>query len=251
MSDYYKPRKSYGLYKKDSPTPFKISRSKIDLFLECPRCFYIDQRIGIKRPPGYPFNLNSAVDLLLKKEFDIHREHQSKHPLMEQYGVDAVPFAHELMDDWREALTKGVMFHHEDTNLLVRGGVDDVWQHQNGELLVVDYKATSKDGEVSLDADWQIGYKRQMEVYQWLLRKNGFQVSNTGYFVYCNGRRDAEAFDGRLEFDVKVIPYTGNDEWIEPALYEIKETLDFDQIPDMGPDCDYCRYHFARMEDEV
>jgi ATP-dependent exoDNAse (exonuclease V) beta subunit len=67
--------------------------------------------------------------------------------------------------------------------------VDDLWQSPNGEIIVVDYKSTSKDGEVGLDAEWQGGYKRQMEIYQWLLRSNGFNVSNTGYFVYCNGKR--------------------------------------------------------------
>ncbi len=47
---------------------FKLSRSKIDLFLECPRCFYLGNRLGVSRPPGFPFTLNSAVDALLKKE---------------------------------------------------------------------------------------------------------------------------------------------------------------------------------------
>ena len=46
-------------------------------------------------------------------------------------------------------------------------------------LIVVDYKATSKNSEVNLDAEWQIGYKRQMEFYQYLLRNNGFKVSDT------------------------------------------------------------------------
>ena len=36
--------------------------------------------------------------------------------------------------------------------------------------------------------------KRQMEIYQWLLRKNGFKVSDTGYFVYANGITDARSF---------------------------------------------------------
>ena len=84
--------------------------------------------------------------------------------------------------------------------------MDDLWKNAQGELIVVDYKSTSKDGEVNIDAEWQGAYKRQMEFYQWLLRKNGFKVSDTGYFVYCNGRRDREAFDGKLEFDIKIIP---------------------------------------------
>ncbi len=32
------------------------------------------------------------------------------------------------------------------------------------ELIVVDYKATAKNGDVCIDAPWQVGYKRQIEV---------------------------------------------------------------------------------------
>lgn len=241
MSQYYKPGRSRNIYKEGNGAPFVISRSKIDLFLECPRCFYFDRRLGIGRPPGFPFNLNSAVDKLLKKEFDIHRAKQTQHPLMKTYGIEAIPFAHEDIDIWRENF-KGVRFLHEPTNFEVTGAVDDVWQMPDSSIAVVDYKATSKDGEVSLDADWQIGYKRQMEVYQWLLRQKGFNVSNTGYFVYCNGQTDKEAFDGRLEFKVKIIPYTGSGEWIEKTLTDIKKCLDQAHIPAAGKECDYCAY---------
>jgi len=82
------------LYDPKSKEPFKISRSKIDLYLNCPRCFYLDRVLGISQPPGYPFSLNSAVDHLLKKEFDIHRAKNTKHPLMEAYGLDAIPYSH-------------------------------------------------------------------------------------------------------------------------------------------------------------
>ena len=240
MSNYYKPNRkpdwNYG-----GPN-WKLSRSKIDLFLECPRCFYTDNKLGVARPPGFPFNLNSAVDNLLKKEFDIHRAGKTAHPLMKKYGIDAVPFSHPKMDEWRDSLRAGVSFIHKPANLFVRGGVDDVWAKPSGELIVVDYKATSKDGEVNLDAEWQDGYKRQMETYQWLFRQNNFKVSDTGYFVYVNGKTDREAFDGRLEFDVSIIPYTGNTDWVEPTLYKIKECLENENIPAPGDDCDYCKY---------
>ena len=245
MSQYYNPRKTRNIFNPASAEAFRISRSKIDLFLECPRCFYYDQRLGVGRPPGFPFNLNSAVDALLKKEFDIHRKHKSKHPLMEQYGVDAVPLGNEKIEEWRDALRRGISHLHKETNLFVRGGVDDVWVTPEGELLIVDYKATSKDGEVSLDAEWQDGYKRQIEVYQWLFRKNGFKVSTTGYFVYANASRDREAFDGRLEFAIKVIPYIGSDAWIEGVLKKIRACLEKDTAPESSDDCDFCRYRRA------
>ena len=242
MSQYYKPNRkedwNYG------GTKWRLSRSKIDLFVECQRCFYVDNKLGTARPPGYPFNLNSAVDKLLKKEFDIHRAAKSQHPLMIKYGLDTVPLEDARMDVWRENF-KGVEVQHAPTGFRVSGAVDDIWVSPTGEVHVVDYKATSKDGEVSLDAEWQDGYKRQMEVYQWLLRGNGLKVSNTGYFVYVNGRTDLEAFDGKLEFDVRLIPYTGNDGWIEKTLLAIKECLSSDVVPPVGSDCDYCKYREA------
>ncbi len=160
---------------------------------------------------------------------------------MDSYGVEAVPFQHEKMDIWRENFT-GVETFFEPANFVVFGAVDDIWVDKKGKLMVVDYKATSKDTEVNLDAEWQDGYKRQMEVYQWLLRQNGFEVSDIGYFVYANGKRDREAFDGKLEFDVKLIPYTGKDDWIPKILLEMKKCLDFAEIPKSSPVCEYCSY---------
>ena len=86
---------------------------------------------------------------------------------------------------------------------------------------------------MTLDAEWQIGYKRQMEIYQWLFRKNGFKVSNTGYFVYCNGNTEKEAFDRRLEFDVKIIPYEGDSSWAENTIFEAIECLKSVKLPIM------------------
>jgi hypothetical protein len=242
VSEYYNSKRTKGLFDPSSKEPFKVSRSKVELFIECPRCFYLDRRLGIGRPPGYPFSLNSAVDALLKKEFDFHRAKQTPHPLMKAYGVDAIPFENEKMNEWRDSLRGGISYLHNPTNLIITGGVDDIWINSKGELIVVDYKSTSKNGEVGIDADWQDGYKRQMEIYQWLLRKNGFKVSNTGYFVYCNGRTDRKAFDGKLEFDVKLIPYQGDDSWVEETIFQIKKCLMSDFIPEPSDKCDYCCY---------
>ncbi len=240
MSVYYKPdRKPQWNYGGER---FRLSRSKIGLFLECPRCFYIDNKLGTARPPGYPFNLNSAVDALLKKEFDIHRAAKSKHPLMEQYGVDATPFSHADLPVWRENF-KGIEHVHAKTGFTVSGAVDDVWVNPTGELHIVDYKATSKDEKIeALDKDWHDGYKQQMEVYQWLFRQNGFKVSDMGYFVYANAGKDKKAFDGVLEFEVTLVPHKGDASWVEGALLSIKKCLESDALPAAGEGCDYCVY---------
>lgn len=230
---------------------FKVSRSKIELFMQCPRCFWLDVRKKITRPSSPPFNINKAIDELFKKEFDSYRVKAEPHPIMTDNKIKAVPFAHDSMDTWRHNFT-GVVALHEATNLHVFGAVDDIWVNEAGELIVVDYKATSKDKEVSLDSEWQISYKRQMETYQWLLRQNGFAVSDTGYFVYTNARMDLDAFRDKLEFKTKVIPYTGSDEWVEPTLERMKSCMEGD-MPEvgqsiMGGPCEHCTYARARTE---
>ena len=245
MSQYYNPNRTRNIYDPGSTEPFRLSRGKIDNFIKCPRCFYFYRRLGVAQPPGYPFSLNSAVDKLLKKEFDIHRAKGTKHPLMEHYSVDAVPLAHEKIDEWRDSLRACITVPIYSTNVIVTGGVDDVWVTPAGEYIIVDYKATSKDAEVSIDADWQIGYKRQMEIYQWLFRQNGFKVSDTGYFVYCNGNTDKEAFDGKLEFEIKLLPYKGDTTWVEETIMKAIECLKNDSYPESGEDCDFCKYRNA------
>jgi hypothetical protein len=223
-------------------TPYALSRSKVELFMQCPRCFYLDRRRGISRPAGFPFNLNSAVDTLLKNEFDAYRIEGKTHPLIADAGINAIPHAHPQLGAWRNNF-KGVRTIHEATNLELFGAIDDLWRDvDSGELIVVDYKATSKNAEVTLDANWQIGYKRQMEFYQWLLRRQGLNVSSRGWFVYCNGRRDLPAFDAKLEFRIKLIPYTGDDSWIENTLIAIRETLRADSAPAAHWRCEYCAF---------
>lgn len=239
-------------YKPGQAEMFKISRSKIELFMQCPRCFWLDARLKIKRPSGPPFSINKAVDELLKKEFDVYRAKGQPHPWMTDNQIKAVPFIHKDLDKWRHNFT-GVGALHKPTNLYVFGAVDDIWVQDDGELIVADYKATSKASEVTIDSAWQISYKRQMEVYQWLLRQNGFRVSNTAYFVYTNGRLDLDGFNDRVEFITKLIPYTGSDAWIEPVLGKMKACIESDDIPPvgeaaMGGACDFCTYARQRTE---
>ncbi len=251
MSKYYNAPRTRNLYSPDSDKPFALSRSKIDLYVECPRCFYLDRRLGVGRPPGYPFNLNSAVDALLKAEFDVHRGNDTQHPLQEAYGIDARPAAHDELKEWRENF-KGVRVLHEPTNLEVFGAIDDLWINPAGEYMVVDYKATAKKGSITeLNEKWHMGYKRQMEIYQWLLRQKGLKVSNTGYWVYANGMADKEAFDAKLEFEVTLIAYEGRDDWVDGVLKLAHGCLQADETPRPTKDCDYCLYREAAAAAEA
>jgi len=243
MSYYIRQR---NLFDSNSKEAFKLSRSKLDLFISCPRCFYLDRKLGISRPSGPSFSLNSAVDTLLKKEFDIYRAKEQNHPLLAKYDIDARPFQHENMGDWRNNF-KGIRFPHKETNFLLFGAIDDIWiDNKTNELFIVDYKSTSTAQEITLDGKWKKVYKRQMEIYQWLARHNdvlkNYKISNIGYFVYCNGRKDNEAFNNVLEFNIMIIPYESDDSWVEPSVKKAYQCLTSDNIPEANPDCEHCSY---------
>ena len=142
---------------------------------------------------------------------------------------------HKDIDQWRHNFT-GVVTVHEPTNFHVFGAVDDVWVNDDEELIVVDYKATAKPEPVSSlgpVGTWYDGYRRQMEVYQWLLRQNGFAVSDTGYFVYATGDMNADGFNDTLSFVTHVFPHTGTSDWVDETLQQMKSCLDGD-MPAVG-----------------
>ncbi|MDP8259920.1 MAG: PD-(D/E)XK nuclease family protein [Candidatus Gygaella obscura] len=213
----------------------KLSRSKLELFVDCPRCFWLDVNRGIKRPPPAPYTINSSIDYLLKKEFDECRKKKIKHYLFDRFNLDLLPFDIEIIDEWRNNF-KGVRFHHEDTDFLVFGALDDVWVNPNNELFVVDYKATGAKEYKIYDS-----YKRQMEVYQWLLRKNNFNVSETGYFLFCKVNKDLGFKQAHLSFDLAIEPLVGNDTWIEKTLFNARQCLN-DAVANSKPGCKYCNF---------
>lgn len=238
-------KKRSNLYKSGSKVPFNISRTKIALFLECPQCFWLDRKLGIARPDMPGWSLNSAVDILLKSEFDLLREQQQPHRLMLFHRVPAVPFSHPELHVWRDDYGKkvGASVLHKKTQLNVCGIIDDVWKNtQNNQLHIVDYKSTSTDYPISLDSKYKEAYKRQMEVYQWIFAQMGFDVSKTGYFLFANATKNRPGFHGKLEFENSIISYDGNTDWLEPTLVDIKACLDSEEITKPGKDCQYCSY---------
>jgi len=203
---------------------------------------------GIKFPGMPGFLLNTATDTLLKKDFDKYRELQKPHPFMERHGLGhLVPFKHDDFDTWTKSLQLGLRTDHQASNFIIGGGLDDVWHDpETDEIFIVDYKSTAgrrNDDKtalepISLFGAYKKAYKRQMDMYQWILRQNGFNVSNTGYFLYVNGDQHFE--NGMLEegvdkalmrFNVQLITYEANDSWIEGKIMELKSCLHQEDCP--------------------
>jgi PD-(D/E)XK nuclease superfamily len=218
----------------------QLSRSKIELFHGCPRCLYLDVARGTPRPSGPPFTLNNAVDALMKSEFDRYRAAGEPHPLFATVGLDAVPFRHADLDRWRHNFT-GVRWTDDETGWTLCGAVDDLWQARNGELIVADYKATARS-EMPTAKTLYGSYRRQMDIYQFLVRRQGFSVSNRGWFVYTNGDGRAAEFGEKLCFTTALVPYDGNDAWVLEAFRRAVSMIAQPGPPPPAPECAYCAY---------
>ena len=236
-----------SIYQKGTNETFKISRSKFSNFLDCARCFYLERVKGLKDPSMPGWSLNSAVDELLKKEFDEYRKLQKPHPFILKNNLKFIPFQHEQMDHWRNALSGGVSYLDENTNIQLHGGLDDIWfDLDKKELIVVDYKAQSNNMPVEtvayLESQYHQGYKVQMDVYVHILRKMKFKVSDTAYFLVCNALKTPEKFDAKLHFDLTLVPYKTNTSWVEDKIKEMKKTLELKEVPEINKSCEKCMY---------
>ncbi len=223
-----------------SLTKKQLSRSKLELYLECPRCFYDDIALGLGRPSGPSFTLNIAVDALMKAEFDAHRAVGTPHPLFATVRLEAVPFRHPDLDRWRTNFT-GVRWKDPETGWTFYGAVDDLWVKPDQSLIVADYKATAKADEVNADNIYP-GYQRQLEMYQFLVEKQGFVVDPVGWLVYANGIKDRAAFSDTLSFRTKMISLAGDRTWVEPTFREAVAQLESRTRPPAAETCEWCTY---------
>jgi len=250
------PKRHRGIYNPINLSPYELSRSKVEKFVRCNACFWLEKKAGIEFPSIPAFNLNSNTDKLLKKDFDAYRG-ERPHPIMIKNELShLIPFAHPDMAKWQSALHFGLNSqyfntHHEETNILFGGGIDDVWvDTKTGELFLVDYKSTANQSNdpkpITLDGRWKEGYKRQMEMYQWIMRRKGFEVSDTGIFVYVDGLHkdidgmiDTDPSMATMKFTTSILEYSGNPDWVEPTLFAIKEILDQDICPRHSGTCEF------------
>ena len=238
-----------SFYSPESDKTFNISRSKVDDFLKCPKCFLDDRRGGIIPPGQLPFNLNIAVDENLKQSFDVHRVDQTVPPLLRELGLgNYVPYQHEDLPKWRSNF-KGIRREVEGTNITLSGAVDDLWLNKDtGQISVVDYKSTSTKSSMSqedyLNDGYHDSYKRQLDFYNYLLRGEGLNLSASSFFLVFNARKDMPITDKNptLTFDYHLIEYKWDDSWVEDTISRMIKVLNYEVEAVSNPCCKHCAF---------
>lgn len=249
-------------------SPFKLSRAALEEFIDCPCCFHVKRHKGTKHPDTYPLSLNNKIDASLKDLFDKYRAQGKNHPLIEEQLKDlemhAIPFQHRSMQDWRNQ-HRGLHYKLPGTQVTLIGIVDDIWYDPTkNELIIVDYKATSKKADVTIDAEWQGAYKRQVSIYQYILQgmiktnpndfPRGCKVSDTAFFVYLNGTTDdLDLLVDGMQFRTILLPFDrskhraySNINWVEKTAKKAIECLNSNELPPANKKCDFCQYYLAR-----
>ncbi len=210
---------------------YKLSPSTINLYVECPRCFWLKVNKGIKRPSG-PFpSLPSGVDDKIKNYFDNHRVSGSLPEPLKDFEKDLDFFRDgEFLSkarNWRQ----GPKWITDE--FILRGGVDDLLRH-HGDIVVLDYKTRGyePDGEVGAPSY----YERQVNLYNLMLHKNGYSHADFGLLLYFypEGFEDGSTLDLHTEVREIDVDLQKAEELVREAVATLKGP-----IPEHSEKCDY------------
>ena len=237
----------WRIYKPNQNKDFNISRSRFEAFKKCQRCFYLKTNKGFMEPGTPPWNLNTLTDTLLKKEFKICREKQIPHRIMIANKLKhLVPYKTEFIEQWQNSLSGGLKHRFKKTNIILQGGVDDVWFNtKTEELIVADYKSTHKELKISQETYFDFytqSYKTQLDFYAYLLKGMGYKVSLDAYLYICNAKEVEEGFNGQMLFDETLILHKVKTDYIHKEVQQMIDTMNSDKIPNSHTSCENCAY---------
>ena len=249
----------WRIYSPNQNKDFILSRSRFDEFMDCPRCFYLKTNKGFMSPSTPGWTLNTLTDTLLKKEFDECRKKQEPHRIMLENKLNhLVPYKSEiikdkngndklLLEEWRDSIHYGLKYRFKDTNIILQGGIDDVWFNtKTEELIIADYKSQhKKDGvsqETYFDDPYKDSYKRQLDYYAYLLNGMGYKVSSDAYLYICNAKEIDEGFHGKMLFDEVLIHYKIKTDYLETEIQRMIDTMNSEKIPNSHESCENCAY---------
>jgi CRISPR/Cas system-associated exonuclease Cas4 (RecB family) len=214
----------------------QLSPNSLNLYLECPHCFWLDKNKGIKRPPPYPYALNSAVDSLLKEEFDAYRGKKTVHPLLKLNNIKAHLFENQkLLNQWRNNLA-GIRYFDSDLQATLFGAVDDVLEFSDGKIAPLDYKSTGSSAANIYDR-----FQLQLDTYTYLMEKNGFQTPRKGYLAFYIVDK-SKGFIDRLPFRKEFVEIETNPGDIYEIFKDAVNCLKSPAPPKHSSDCQFAKW---------
>lgn len=211
---------------------YKLSPHSLNLYVECPRCFYETVSEKITRPSG-PFpSLPSGMDLIIKKRFDELRK-TGKLPKELSALENVSLFKDEkLLKEWRNQ-RRGLIWTFEDGNSLC-GSLDEVLQTSDGKLIVMDNKTRGFPLKATPDY-----YKLQLDIYNLLLRKRGFETGDYSVLLFYYPKEFNQ--DGSVKFDNTIVKFPVDVENAEKTFRDAINLLN-NKKPRASKECKFCAW---------
>jgi hypothetical protein len=210
--------------------------------MDCPRCFWLQNRHGVKQPKGYPLALNIAMDQLLKAEFDEFRAAGKPHPILVENKVEATLFRDTgKLNEWRNNF-RGLRWADPKSGHTLYGAVDDVLEFPDDSLAILDYKSSGAREVTIYDS-----YQLQMDVYTFLLQRLGYRTAPNAYFAFFVAVKD-DGFNGRLPFRAELVAVTPQPDRVHKLFKDAIEIVQSHQEPESGTECDVCRWNTEAAE---
>jgi len=211
--------------------PYKFSPSSLSLLKDCPRCFYLRFNKGIKRPDTIFPSLPSGMDKILKAHFDSFVGKEKLPPELKDMNDEIALFDDtELLVVWRNNF-KGIQWTDEKGNLF-RGAVDNILQ-KGKNLIVLDYKTRG----YPLKEDTAKHYQDQLDIYTFLLRKNGYETEDYAYLLFYHPDRVNE--NGDFVFHTDLVRMEISIKNAERIFNEAVKVLEGD-MPEPSDNCQFC-----------
>lgn len=211
--------------------PYKFSPSSLSLLKDCPRCFWLHFNKNIKRPESIFPSLPSGMDKVLKEHFDYFRKERKLPPELDLDGVQLFN-DEELLKVWQNN-RKGIQWTDENGNLL-KGAVDILLQ-KGKKLIVLDFKTRG----YPVKEDTHLHYKDQLDIYNFLLRKNGYATEDYSYLLFYHPQKVHP--NGDVDFHKHLVKM---DVSIKNAEKVFKEALAVlvGGIPEAAEECEFCEW---------
>ena len=213
----------------------RLSPSTLNLFLECSKCFWLEQVQGIHRPRGIFPSLPGGMDNLIKKYFDKYRL-QNKLPPEIDGKVDGVLMADlDLLNKWRSWRT-GLVYKDLESGAILSGALDDLLVNPSKQVYMpFDYKTRGYD----LKEDSSSFYQNQLNCYALMLEVNGMKLAGFGYLCYYIPKEVSE--EGRVRFEITVKKMEV-DSAAAKKVFEDAQELIKSPMPKNHSECAYCSW---------
>ncbi len=217
----------------------RLSPSAMNVFLECPKCFWLEYRENIHRPRG-PFpSLPGGMDILIKKYFDSYRAVGKLPPEIEGQVKGQLFPDPEVLSKWR-SWRSGLSYYDRDSDAVLVGALDDCIV-DGSYFIPADYKTRGfelKEGGESF-------YQNQLNCYSLLLEENKLSQPSYAYLIYFIPREFKAG--GQVNFSVEVKKVSTS---IEDArkVFRAAVAVLRGACPESHSECQFCSWGRSVVE---